>query len=50
VLCKDCRDHLFSAVAASRGFPGIEATVVMLKVCVSMFVCVCVQLWGMRSK
>jgi hypothetical protein len=32
VLCKDCRDHLLSAVAASRGFPGIEATVVMLKV------------------
>ncbi len=50
VLCKDCRDHLLSAVAASRGFPGIEATVVMLKVCVSMCVCVWVQLWGMRSK
>lgn len=42
VLCKDCRDHLLSAVAASRGFPGIEATVVMLKVCVSMCVCAAV--------
>jgi hypothetical protein len=41
VFCKDCRDHLLSDVAASRGFPGIEATVVMLKVCVSVL-CVCV--------